>query len=185
MAESKVSSRYAKSLLDLAVEQHVLEEVKKDMDLFHDTLQANSQLRAVLSSPVIDGDDKQKILLRLFEGKLNKLSLSFFDIMIRKGRETLLYDTAQQFTEQYNTYKGIVKASVTSASALTEEQLDKIGAIIKQITPGDVRLENKIDASLVGGFVLKVGDKQYDASIARKLGVLKQELTSRFYESKI
>ncbi|QEC51185.1 ATP synthase F1 subcomplex delta subunit [Anseongella ginsenosidimutans] len=185
MAESKVSARYAKSLLDLAIEQNSLEEVKKDMSLFYDTLAAHPQLRAVLSSPVIDGDDKQGILHKLFEGKINKLSLAFFDIMIRKNREVLLYDTAKQFFEQYNKYKGIVKASVVSASALTGEQLEKIGTIIKQITPGEVQLENKIDTSLIGGFILNVGDKQYDASIARKLGVLKQELTSRFYESKI
>lgn len=185
MAESKVSSRYAKSLLDLAIEQNSLEEVRKDIHLFYDTLKEHSQLRAVLSSPVIDGDDKQGILSKLFEGKMNKLTLAFFAIMIRKGREVLLYDTAREFSDQYNRYKGIVKASVTSAAELTGQQLEKVREVIKQITPGEVQLENKIDKSLIGGFVLKVGDKQYDASVARKLGVLKQELTSRFYESKI
>lgn len=185
MAESKVSSRYAKSLLDLAIEQNSLEEIKKDMNLFHDTLKAHSQLRAVLANPVIDGDDKKGILHKLFEGKINKLSLAFFDIMIRKGREVLLNDTASAFLEQYNRHKGIVKASVTSASPLTAEQLETVREVIKQITPGEIQLENKIKTSLIGGFILKVGDKQYDASIARKLGVLKQELTSRFYESKI
>lgn len=185
MAESKVSSRYAKSLLDLAIEQGSLEAVHQDMDLFYATLKANSQLRSVLSSPVIDASDKQAILRKLFEGKFNGLTLSFFDIMIRKGREVLLYDTAAQFAEQHNQHKGIVKATVTSASALTAAQLERIEEITREITPGDVQLENKINPSLIGGFILKVGDKQYDASIARKLGALKQELTSRFYESKI
>lgn len=185
MAESKVSSRYAKSLLDLAIEQNSLEEVNKDMDLFYATLKANPQLRSVLSSPVIDADDKQAILHKLFEGKVAGLTLAFFGIMIRKGREALLFDTAGQFTEQYNRFKGIVKATVTSAAELTPGQLKKIEEITREITPGEVHLENKIDPALIGGFILKVGDRQYDASIARKLGVLKQELTSRFYESKI
>lgn len=185
MAESKVSSRYAKSLLDLAVEQGSLEAVRKDIRLFYETLKEHSQLRAVISSPVINGDDKLGILRKLFGEKLNKLSFSFFEIMARKGREELLYDTAKQFFIQYNQYKGIVKASVTSATALTAAQLEQVRAITGQITPGEVELENTIDASLIGGFVLRVGDKQYDASIARKLGGLKQELTSRFYESKI
>ena len=185
MAESKVSSRYAKSLLDLAIERQSLEEVRNDMKLFYGTLKEHTQLRAVLASPVIDGDDKLGILRKLFAGKMNELTLAFFEIMIRKGREVLLYDTAKQFFDQYNTFKGIVKASVTSASELTAEQMEQVRAVIRQIAPGEVELENKVDASLIGGFILKVGDKQYDASIARKLGELKQELTSRFYESKI
>src|SRR3546814_166777 len=111
MAESKVSSRYAKSLLDLAIEQKSLDQVRDDISLFHATLNEHSQLRAVLSSPVIDGDDKKAILHKLFDGKMNKLTLAFFDIMIRKDRERLLYDAAREFGNQYNSYKGIVKAS--------------------------------------------------------------------------
>src|SRR3546814_18021649 len=95
---------------------------------------------------------------------MNKLTLAFFDIMIRKGRERLLYDAAREFGNQYNSYKGIVQASVTSASELTEEHLGKVREVIRKITPGDVQLANKIDKSLIGGFVLRVGAKQYDAS---------------------
>lgn len=185
MAESKVTSRYARSLVDLALEKGVLEEVNKDMHLFHDTLKANPQLKAVLANPVIDGSDKKGILRKLFGGKVNALSLSFYEIMISKGRDALLYDTSRQFFEQYNALKGIVKASITSAAGLTDQQLKQVREIVGEIVPGEVQLENRIDPSLIGGFVLKIGDKQYDTSISRKLRGLKQELTSRFYESKI
>src|SRR3546814_17350974 len=97
MAESKVSSRYAKSLLDLAIEQKSLDQVRDDISLFHATLNEHSQLRAVLSSPVIDGDDKKAILHKLFDGKVNQLTLAFFDIMLPNGRARLFNDASSAF----------------------------------------------------------------------------------------
>lgn len=175
MSEIQVASRYAKSLIDLAGEQNILEEVKKDIELFIETCMVSSQLQAVLKNPIISLDKKAGILEGLFAGKLNKMILSFFKIAVRKGRSAILYATAKEFISQYNTLKNIVDATVTSASPLSSDNLSQIENVIKQVTKGEVILTSKVDPALIGGFVLKVGDKQFDTSISSKLNKLRKE----------
>ncbi len=126
MSEITVATRYAKSLIDLAVEQKSLEETRKDMELFSQTLRANHQLQAVLSNPIIAHSKKIKILEAIFGGKVSKVSDSFFKIMINKSRAEILYGTAKEFINQYNVIKHIVRAYVTSATPLSEANTKKI-----------------------------------------------------------
>lgn len=185
MSELTVASRYAKSVIDLAREKNVLEEVNKDMHLFHDTLKANSQLRAVLQNPIVSSSAKKQILSKLFSQKINKLTASFFEIMVNKGREAFLYHTASQFFAQYNQLKGVVVAKITSASPLNEAGKKEIESIVANATKGQVVLEINVDPSLIGGFVLTVGDKQFDASIAKSLKDLKKNFTGNAFVAQI
>ncbi len=175
MSEIQVASRYAKSLIDLAEEQNILEEVKKDIELFIETCRANYQLQAVLKNPIIGLDKKAGILEGLFAGKLNDVILSFFRIAVRKGRATILYATAKEFISQYNILRNIVSATVTSASPLSSENIAQIEEVVKQVTDGEVVLSSQVDPALIGGFILKVGDKQFDASISSRLNKLRKE----------
>jgi F-type H+-transporting ATPase subunit delta len=175
MSEIQVASRYAKSLIDLASEQNALERVKKDIELFLETCNASSQLRAILRNPIIGPDKKKNILESLFEGKLDEMILSFFRIVVRKGRSGILYATAREFINQYNTLKNIVKATVTSASPLSKENISHIENLVREATQGKVVLTSLVDPELIGGFILKVDDKQFDASIASKLNKLRKE----------
>lgn len=175
MSEVTVAIRYAKSLIDLAEEQKSLEAVNKDMELFLQTLKANPQLAAVLANPIIYHDKKIKILDTLFGGKVDKVTISFFNIMINKGRAEVLSAAANEFINQYDVKKHIIRATVVSATPLTEANKKTIIADIEKSTKGTVKLTEKINPALIGGFIITVGDTQIDTSIAGSLAKLKKE----------
>jgi len=176
---SKAGARYAKSLLDLSKEQNAVEEVKNDMVFFEKIVDDNSELEAILKNPIVPLDKKQGILQGIFGGKVHAITASFFKLVVSKGRSAILYDTSEQFVAQYNAIKGIVTAEVTSASALTEANRAEIVALVKkELGASEVVVKAKVDAALIGGFILKVGDKQFDASIASGLTKLKKEFAN-------
>lgn len=175
MSEIQVASRYAKSIIDLAKEQNALEPIKKDIELFILTCRENPQLKAVLKNPIVGTDKKSNILKGLFEDKLHPMILSFFMIVVRKGRSEILYATAKEFINEYNTFKNIVKASVVSAAPLSEDNRNQVIKVVQEATKGEVVLIERVDPNLIGGFVLKVGDKQFDTSISSQLNKLKKE----------
>ncbi|MFZ4863109.1 ATP synthase F1 subunit delta [Sphingobacterium sp. Mn56C] len=179
MSVFKVASRYAKSLLDLANEQGNLEAVKEDIEQVAAVIKASTELQAVLQNPIIKTDKKQAILAALFGGKVRPEVIGFFDIMVRKGRSALVYATAVEFVREYNELKGIVKAEVISASPLSDKNLQELGNAIAQQIQASILLTNKVDKSLIGGFVIKVGDKQLDSSIAGKLNKLERHFVNQ------
>jgi F-type H+-transporting ATPase subunit delta len=183
MSEIKVASRYAKSLIDLAIEKNALEEIKNDMELFIKTCKASTELQAVLKNPIISLDKKINILKQLFGGKVNPVTSSFFDIMVNKGRSKILYGTAKEFINQYNIHKGIIKAVVESATELSADAEKQIIATVEKATGKKVILEKRVDANLIGGFVLTVGDKQFDASILKNLKGLRKDFSTNNYVS--
>lgn len=174
-----VASRYAKSLLDLAQDQGQLDAVKKDLENVISVLKSNSELLAILKNPIIKGDKQRTILAAIFEGKINPIILSFFYILVNKGRAAILLDIAQEFVREYNEAKGIVKASVTSATALSEANLADLQKIITEEIKAEVVLKNIVDPSLIGGFMVRVGDRQIDASIAGKLNKLEKHFAAQ------
>ncbi|SEM98350.1 ATP synthase F1 subcomplex delta subunit [bacterium A37T11] len=176
MSEFKVASRYAKSLIDLALEQNALEDVKRDIEQFVAVAKANTELQAVLKNPIIKQDKKRNILQALFGATIHPAISAFFTIMVRKGRAGILYATAQEFIREYNEVKNIVKAHVTSAETLSDVSKKAIAALVKQYTGGEVIIESSVKPDLIGGFVLTVGDRQVDASISGRLNKLEKAL---------
>ncbi|AYL98804.1 ATP synthase F1 subunit delta [Mucilaginibacter celer] len=175
MSEITVATRYAKSIIDLAQEQGIVAEIKADMDLFLKTLKGSPELVAVLANPIISHSKKIKILDEIFLGKVNKATIAFFKLMVNKGRGEVLYFTAGEYINQYNVKNHITKAKVTSATALSEANKATLIAELQQAVGGTVVLETKIDPALIGGFVLTIGDRQVDTSIAASLKKLKKE----------
>lgn len=182
MADSRVASRYVKSLLGLAIEQNALEQVHTDMQLIDRLCHANHDLLVMLRSPIIKHDKKRQILELIFKGKISPLSLSIIDILTQKNREPLLPAIAAEFGNAYNEYKGIQKAVVTTTIAVDENLKKEIEAIVKKLSnKKQVELTTKIDANLIGGFILNVGDRQIDASIKNKLKSLKVKFNENPY----
>lgn len=179
MSELTVAARYAKSLIDLAQEQRIVEEIRNDMDFFLRTLKASPQLKAVLANPIVSHSKKVTILDEIFAGKVNRASIAFFKLMVNKSRGEILYFTANEFINLYDIKKHIVKATVVSASTLSEANKQKMIADIQAATGGTIKLDAKVDPSLIGGFVLTVGDRQVDTSIASDLNKLKKEFAQR------
>nr|WP_121269537.1 ATP synthase F1 subunit delta [Pedobacter schmidteae] len=176
MSENKAASRYAKSLIDLSSERNALEETKNDMVLLEQVINQNSELEAILKNPIVPLDKKAGILENAFGNKVNEITRAFLKLVVSKGRSAILFDTTKAFIEQYNTLKGIVTANVTSATELTAESRAEIVAIIKRESGAkEVVIKEKVNDKLIGGFILKVGDRQFDASIASSLNKLKKE----------
>jgi len=172
----KAGARYAKSLIDLSTEQNALEEIKNDMVLFEKIVDDNSELEAILKNPIVPLDKKAGILNDVFGNKVHEITNSFLKLVVNKGRSAILFDTAKQFVAQYNLIKGIVTAEVTSAIALTDESRAEIVSLVKkELGAKEVIVKEKVDDKLIGGFILKVDDKQFDASIASGLSKLKKE----------
>ncbi|MDB5006461.1 MAG: synthase subunit delta [Mucilaginibacter sp.] len=184
MSELTVASRYAKSLIDLAQEQNLVEVIKNDMDLFHHTLRVNPELKAVLANPIVSHIKKLNILEDVFGAKVNKLSILFFKLMINKSRGEVLYTTAEAFVDMYDAKEHIVRAKVVSATELSEANKQTMIADIQAATGGTIKLDAKVDPSLIGGFVLTVGDRQVDTSIASDLKKLKKEFAQRVVVAK-
>ncbi len=179
MSEFRVATRYAKSMIDLAEKQNLLEEIKSDMALFVQTLKANSLLKAVLRNPIVSPLKKTEILVAIFSGKVQADTLGFFKIMVDKMRSEVLYETAKEFIEQYDRKKHIVKAAIVSAVPLSENNRKEVIDVLKAATGGEMVLEEKVDPKLIGGFILTVGDRQFDTSISNTLSKLKKEFNQK------
>ena len=134
MADSRVASRYVKSLLSLAVEQQVLDVVHEDMQMFDQACRTNRQFANMLRNPIIKHEKKKDILEALFKGKVNPLTLAIIAILTRKNREPLLPAIAHEFHNAYNEYKGIEKATVTTTTAVDPKLKGEIEAIVKKIS---------------------------------------------------
>lgn len=184
MIETKVARRYAKSLIDLSRETGSIEAVGADMKLFIAVCEQNRDLTLLLANPIIHADKKLSILKKVFESKMHPVSISFFDIITRKGREAFLENIAKEFVQQYKKFKGIQTAVITSAIGLDDRLRTEVFKIMKEGLKSEVELVEKVDKNIIGGFILRMGDKQYDASIASELRKLAKEFSSNPYVRK-
>lgn len=177
MSVNRIAHRYAKSLLDLAAERNQVEEVRADIDTFRSALQ-HREFVLMLQSPMIHGDRKFSVLQALFGDKISALTMEFFRICVRKGREGLLPDMAQAFIRQYRVMKRILSIRLVSASPLEAGVKEEIGQRIRRagLAEGEIEWETSVDPALIGGFILELGDRRYDASIAHQLEKIRKEM---------
>lgn len=176
-----VASRYAKSLIDLSIELKQLEEVNNDMRLIKQVCEQNRELTVLLKSPVVSTEKKSSIIKAIFESKVSKTTLTFLNLITQKRREGDIENIAYAFNEQYKIHKNITTAIITTAITLDEATKTKILGIVKKQAIGEVEIIEKIDKSLIGGFILTVSDKQIDASIKRKLNDLKKNFSDNHF----
>ena len=186
MSLQSITSRYAKSLLDLAIEQNKLDTVLADVQGFAKASE-NRDLYLMLKSPIVNTEKKLDVLKAIFDGKLDKLTMSFITLITKKGREIYLPEIATAFIEQYRDHKGISGVIITTAQALTDAELAKIKAklVASDVTKTTLEIETKIDPSIIGGFVIEIGDNLYDASVAHKLDEIKKQFSGNDYAASI
>lgn len=176
MSQHRVAVRYAKAILDLAQEKGVLNEVYNDMEFFEKTCDDNPELAAVLQNPIIASFKKLAILKQLLTGKVNPLTISFFEIIAKKNREEVLYVTAKEFETQYEAFKNIARAQITTTIPLTDDLRTQITEVVAKATNKTIRLYEKVDTNLIGGFVLTINNNQLDGSVKSQLNKIKKEL---------
>ncbi len=177
MNESRAAIRYAKATLDFAIEKKAADAVEKDMRNIASTIGDNTELQNLLESPVIKGEIKKNTLQEVFKGS-SEITQGVISTLTDNKRIALLQEVALKYIILHEQLKGEDVAFVTTAVPLTAELEKKVLAEVAKITGNKVTIQNKIDESILGGFVLRVGDLQYDASIANKLNGLKREFTN-------
>ncbi len=178
MSNNRAALRYAKAILDLSKDQKNIDETYNNMQLVNDTIAENAELQTVLGSSIVKSDIKKSALLAIFDGKLNAVSKGLIDLLISNKRIADFGTVASQFVKLYDTEKGKQIAKVTTAMALNDTLKTQVLGKVKELTGKEAVLENIIDPSIIGGFILRVGDIQYDASIANKLNVIKRQFSA-------
>lgn len=173
---SRAAIRYAKAVLSLASDKKAADVVNEDMRLIANTIAENTELKETLQSPVVASSIKKAIVLDVFKIS-NKVTLSLIDTLISNNRINLLHDIAATHNQLFDQSKGIEMATVTTVVAITKEIETKALAKAKELTGKNVEIKNIIDESILGGFILRVGDVQYNASVANQLNTLKREFT--------
>jgi F-type H+-transporting ATPase subunit delta len=170
MLNPRVASRYAKSLLDLAVEKGQLEQVYNDMLYLQQLTKESAEFTMVLRSPVIKGDAKIRAVNAVTAGKISEMTKAFTTLLIAKTREAVLPEMITAFIQQYKTKKNIYIIKLTTATPVSDAVKNAIISQVKNTSNmQNIELEEKVDPSIIGGFVLQAGDKLVDASISYDL----------------
>ncbi len=185
MSSYRLSSRYAKALIQLAQEKGQLEEASKDILSVDNAFENSSEMRVLFRSPIIPTDKKLAIAQKLFDGKLSPLVYQFILLLIKKGRESHLHEVVNSFVTQYNVIKGITPVKISTAVKLDAAIVDSLIAGLKREEKLDViDLTQEVDESLIGGFVLRYSDKMIDSSVKRKFKELKTIVEDNSYIKK-
>lgn len=186
MQNPRLASRYAKSLIDIAKEQQNLEAVLTDMELIRNTMTSSRELSLAVSSPIIKGDKKAAILKAVFGDSLQKVTTMFIDLLISKGREASLAEIAEGYIAQYKRLNHVHTVKLTTAAPIDEELKGLVaGKVASEMKEGKVEINTAVEPELIGGFVLQVGDKLFDASVRRDLMDVKNQFSKNIYVADI
>ena len=185
MIGTRAALRYAKATLDLAKERGCADKVNEDMKLIQSTIEENHDLRIMLKSPIIKQNQKKAVLTKIFEKKVNETTMSLLNLLVRNRRLEILLLVAKEYIVIYDFLQGVEVALVTSAVPLTKELEMDILKRVQESIDNKVSLINVVDPSIIGGFVLRVGDKQYDSSVSYRLKDLLSKFEDNQYVSKL
>lgn len=186
MAHYRVAKRYAKGFMDFLSGTGKEEIILAEMKQLKELVQQNRDLKNFFGSPVLDYKKKTAIMNNIF-GSFSTESRTFLSLVIRQGRSEAIADIAAEYIELYKHNHGIKNAVITSARPLEQEQINAIVQKAKSGLPegSTIEVENKVNPDLIGGFVLRLDDKQFDGSIRTKLQNIKKEFDSKHYIPKI
>jgi len=176
MDQSKINVRYAKAFFSLAKEKGLTAELQKDANLISSVCRSSSDFNILIDSPIIATSGKIKAIKSIFEGKVNLYSLNFLVLIVENRREKYIPGIFRNLEELYRIEEGIKTAVLTTAKPLDIAFVEQIRKSIESEIGGKVELSEVIDAKVIGGFVLRVDDNQYDASISTQLKKIKEKL---------
>ncbi|MFT4898355.1 MAG: F-type H+-transporting ATPase subunit delta [Flavobacteriales bacterium] len=181
MSYGRAAVRYAKSLIEISLEQGKLEAIKADMELIHVTCVDSRELVNLLDSPVVNTDKKLSVLNAIFGTHVSDLTKKFIALLTDKGRESLLDQVTAAFEDQYLEHKNILRVVIKSVDGVNDSFKDKVASLIEVAYQKDSLILEEKDKDLIGGFILTIGDKQVDASISRQLADLEKEFSDNKY----
>jgi F-type H+-transporting ATPase subunit delta len=185
MKGSKVAIRYARSLFGLALSTNQLEKIKMDVAFLSQTIREQRDLRVLLGSPVVKEEKKVAIFNELFNGAIAKETLDFLGLLAQKRRESMLADICDSFLKIYYNHNDIEEVTLTTAIAADDNMRQTVKTLVGKLTKSSLLFTEIVDPSLIGGFVVRLGDTQIDASVAGKLQQSKNQLLKNVYSSSI
>lgn len=181
MIQDRIAKRYAKSIFDLCKEKSLIKPIYDDFVNLKNVFDEAEDVIAFLNSPIIRSEKKFSILERIFAGHLNELTISFIKLVSARGREGVLPYVANEFIALYNLDQNLTVVELVSAVAMEETQKKAIVSTFETKLKTTVILKEKIDASIIGGFIVRVAGKQYDNSVASSLRKLKRDFEENQY----
>jgi F-type H+-transporting ATPase subunit delta len=175
MKSTKSAGRYAKALLELALDQKKIEVIESNMQQILTVAEEAHDFQVFLNSPLIKVDKKIEVIKSIF-GNFDALSISFLELVANNGRESYITEIAHSFLNQLKEHRGIVPVTIISAKKLDAKTKEQITSKISASIQGTLEITENVDESLIGGFIVRMGDHQIDASVSNQLNRLKQEL---------
>ncbi len=175
MNESIISVRYTKAIFSIANEKRALEAVKADMEQIFNLMNESQELQMLFQNPVLKPSKKEELVREIFKD-FNHYTLSFISLLIDNHREEYLHDISRNFLDRYRKFKGIESGILTTAVKIPDGTMENIRKQINASLQKDVELQNKVNEDIIGGLIIQIGDKQYDASIKSNLEKVKRRL---------
>jgi F-type H+-transporting ATPase subunit delta len=175
MNESIIAVRYTKAIFSLAKEKNILDHVKSDIEIIYSVLNESPELRQFFENPVLMPSKKKEVIDHIFKS-LHPQTLSFINLLIDNKREEYMHQIARNFLDKYRQYKGIQTVVFTSVVKIEEKTVTAIIELVKNIFKTDVELTSQLNEKIIGGFILRIGDKQFNASIHSSLNKIKRKL---------
>ena len=176
MDQSKITVRYAKAFFTLVKERNQLDALKKDVELIYHLCTDSADFRLLLESPVVKTSQKIKLMEAIFKGKVHEISLSFLYMLAENKREAYLASICRNVLALFQQDQGIKNVVITSAMALGPEIIRQIKQQLESGLNARIELREQINPELIGGFILRIDDRQVDASMASQLRKIKEEL---------
>ncbi len=176
MIENAVARRYAQAFFAIALEKNLLDQLQLELQQVVDTINSSNELKILMNHQLVDPRDKKTLVNEVFSGVLSETTINFLSYVIDKFRITYLQEIYQAFVVYANEARNIADVQVRSATALAEDDLKVLEQKLFKVTGKNIRLANEVDPSLIGGVVVRIGDKVIDGSLFRRLGRLKEKL---------
>jgi F-type H+-transporting ATPase subunit delta len=173
MKLSRAASRYAKAVLGIAQDKGQADAVNADMRDILSTVSKSKDLRSFLTSPLLKADQKKSGLKEVFKSS-NAITQGLFDLLASKNRTAILEDVAMSYVVMYEDLNKREIATVTTAVELSAVLEEKILAKAKTLAGKDITLVKKVDPSILGGYILRVGDREINASVERSFSELRR-----------
>ncbi len=176
MSESRITVSYARALFLAARDQEVLDKTRYDAELLLEITTDSAEVRQLLESPVINSSKKLQVFHSLFSGRVGNLTLEFLKLVTENRREEYIPGMCRHFINLYKQERGILQANIATAVPLSERTREEVISIVREAFKAKIELNEQVNENLIGGFVIRVEDRQLDASVRGKLRKIKKEL---------
>ncbi|HKE86206.1 MAG TPA: ATP synthase F1 subunit delta [Vicinamibacterales bacterium] len=174
------AARYARALLDVAIKESDPERAERELATFVDLVGTHPELQRVIANPVVSAADKRRVVQQLVARlQLTTPVAKLLLLLAARGRLPLLPDLLDVYRERLMEHRQIVRAEITTAAPLSQERAAQLQQRLSSVTGRAVTMTTKVDASIIGGVITRIGGTVYDGSVAAQLAKVRDRLAER------